>query len=136
MLSDNSSAQPDTWQFDGDSITGDDMSWQDVNASDACCYQTDFMQSMHAEESSYYQTEFNNGIGGWPSGERAETTNSDTGQTYWQDVLDYSGAHYVGVDYGSTNAVSGGCSTYLSDEETMIAQAVKTQASSRFFATR
>ncbi len=123
VLSDNSSAPPDTWLFNGDSITENDMSWQDVNAADVCCYQTDFMQSLNKAESQYYPTEFNNGIGSWPS-ENELTTNADTGETYWRDVLDYSGVHYLGVDYGSTNAVSGACSTYLSDEETMIAQAV------------
>jgi hypothetical protein len=82
------------------------------------------MQTMNAAESQDYPTEQDNGIGGWPS-EDELTTNSDTGQTYWQDVLAYAtGVHFLGVDYGGTNAVSGGCASYLSDEETMIGQAV------------
>jgi hypothetical protein len=124
VLSDNSSAPPDTWLFMGDSITQNDMSWQDVNASDACCSQTDFMQSLNKAQSQFYPTEFNGGIGSWPS-ENELSTNSDTHQSYFQDALDYSGVHYLGIDYGSTNAISGDCSTYLSNQETMISEAVK-----------
>ncbi len=123
VLSDNSPDPTDTWLFMGDSTTENDMSWQDVNSSDVCCSQTDFMQSMHAEESQYYPTEFNDGIGSWPS-ESELTTNSDTGESYFQDALKYFGGHYIALDYGSTNLVSGDCSTFLANEMTMISEAI------------
>jgi hypothetical protein len=81
------------------------------------------MQSLNREDPNYYPTQFNGGIGSWPS-QNELTTNSDTGESYFQDVLKYAtGIHYLTLDYGSTNAVSGNCTSYYSDETTMITRA-------------
>jgi hypothetical protein len=122
VMSDNSSAPPDTWLFLGDSVTDNSMSHQDVNSSGSCCFGTDFMQSLNAAEPSYYPAQINGGIGSWPS-EYELRTNSLTNETYFQDALNYSGVHYMAIDYGGTNSVSGDCTTFYSDETTMITDA-------------
>jgi Cellulase (glycosyl hydrolase family 5) len=121
VLSDNDAGAPtDTWLFLGDSVTQNSMSRQDVDAADACCFKTDFMQSLHRAEPTYYPTEINAGIASWPSENELES-NSVTGESFFQDVAKYYGGHYVAVDYGGTNTVNGDCNSYLADESTMIA---------------
>ena len=122
VMSDNSSAPPDTWLFLGDSLTDNSMSHQDVNSSGSCCFQTDFMQTLHAAEPRYYPAQINGGIGSWPS-EYELRTNSLTRESYFKDALSYSGVHYLAIDYGGTNSVSGDCTTFYSDETTMITDA-------------
>ena len=48
-------------------MTQNSMSHQDVNSGDACCFQTDFMQSLDRAEPAFYPTEINGGIASWPS---------------------------------------------------------------------
>jgi hypothetical protein len=121
VLSNNDAGAPtDTWLFLGDSVTQNSMGHQDVDSVDACCFRTDFMQSLNRAAPAYYPTEINGGIATWPS-EYELGTNSVTGQSFFQDVLKFYGGHYVAVDYGGTNTVNGDCDTYLADESTMIA---------------
>jgi hypothetical protein len=125
VLSANDAGAPsDTWLFLGDSVTQNSMSHQDVDAADACCFKTDFMQSLHRAAPAYYPTQINAGIASWPSENELES-NSVAGESFFQDVLKYYGGHYVAVDYGGTNTVNGDCNTYLADESTMIAGLVR-----------
>lgn len=124
VISDNSALPIDSWVFLGDSVTENSMTWQDIDGSGTCCSQTDFMQTMHALDSAYYPTEFQDGIGSWPS-ENELGTDSNTGVSYFQDVINtFAPGHYMAIDYGGTNSVGGDCTTFQSDERTMIAGVV------------
>ena len=110
----NTSLPTDTWLFLGDSVTANSMSHQAPS---------NFMQTINTADPTEYPTEINGGLSSWPSDYELRT-DPNTGHQYITDALNGFPGHYVSLDYGGTNSVSGDISTYQTDEATMIADTV------------